>query len=208
MRPSGAARLAGIFGWPIGHSRSPQLHGYWLDHYGIDGAYVPLAVRPEDFLAAVRALPQLGFVGANVTAPHKEAAFAACDRIDDTARRIGAVNTLIIDRAGITGANTDGYGFIENLRRGAAAWRAADGPAVVLGAGGSARAVAVALLDAGVPELRVLNRTLERAEALARELGPRMRAVAWDGFAGAADQATLLVNTTTQGMAGQPALEL
>jgi shikimate dehydrogenase len=208
MRPTGAARLAGIFGWPISHSRSPQLHGYWLDHYGIDGAYVPLAVRPEDFPAAVGALPGLGFVGANVTVPHKEAAFAACDRLDDTARRVGAVNTLTVTPDGLHGGNTDGYGFIENLRRCAPDWRAAQGPAVMLGAGGSARAVAVALLDDGVPELRILNRTPDRASALVEALGPRARALPWDEFARAADQASLLINTTTQGMVGQPPLDI
>ncbi len=208
MKPTGAARVAGIFGWPISHSRSPQLHGYWLDHYGVDGAYVPLAVPPENFPAALRAAPSLGLVGANVTVPHKEAAFAACDRVDDTARRIGAVNTLVFEDGGITGRNTDGYGFIENLRHGAPAWRAAAGPAVILGAGGSARAVLVVLLDAGVPELRLLNRTPERAQALAEEFGPRVRAIAWDRFPQAADAAALLVNTTTQGMVGQPALGL
>lgn len=208
MRPSGSARLAGILGWPVGHSRSPQLHGYWLDHYGIDGAYVPMAVRPEDFPAAVAALPQLGFVGANVTVPHKEAAYAACDRLDDIARRIGAVNTLSFTADGIVGRNTDGYGFIENLRHGAPAWRAAHGPAVMLGAGGSARAVAVALLDDGLPELRVLNRTFDRAAALAAALGDRVRAVPWEQVADAASDASLLINTTTQGMVGQPPLEL
>jgi shikimate dehydrogenase len=208
MRPSGAARLAGILGWPVDHSRSPQLHGHWLDHYGIDGAYVPMAVRPEHFAVAVAALPKLGFVGANVTVPHKEAAYAACDRLDETARRIGAVNTLSFTAEGILGRNTDGYGFIENLRHGAPDWRAARGPAVMLGAGGSARAVAVALLDAGLPELRVLNRTFDRAAALADALGGRVRAVPWEQFANAASDASLLINTTTQGMVGQPALEL
>jgi shikimate dehydrogenase len=208
MRPSGAARLAGILGWPVDHSRSPQLHGHWLDHYGIDGAYVPMAVRPEHFAVAVAALPRLGFVGANVTVPHKEAAYAACDRLDETARRIGAVNTLSFTADGILGRNTDGYGFIENLRHGAPDWRAAHGPAVMLGAGGSARAVAVALLDAGLPELRVLNRTFDRAAALADALGGRVRAVPWEQFANAASDASLLINTTTQGMVGQPALEL
>jgi len=208
MRPTGAGRLAGIFGWPIAHSRSPQLHGYWLDHYGIDGAYVPLAVRPEDFPAAVRALPKLGFVGANVTVPHKEAAFAACDRLDDTARRIGAVNTLSFTSEGIVGRNTDGYGFIENLRREVPDWDAARAPAVMLGAGGSARAVAVALLEAGIPELRILNRTPERAAGLADTLGPRVRPLPWEGFATAATDAGLLINTTTQGMVGQPPLDI
>jgi shikimate dehydrogenase len=208
MKPSGAARLAGILGWPVGHSRSPQLHGYWLDQYGIDGAYVPLGVRPEDFAGALAALPKLGFVGANATVPHKEAAYAACDQLDDTARRIGAVNTLSFTAEGIVGRNTDGYGFLENLRQGAPGWRAAQGPAVMLGAGGSARAVAVALLDAGLPELRVLNRTFDRAAALADALGERVRAVPWEQFAAAAADAALLINTTTQGMVGQPPLEL
>lgn len=208
MRATGAGRLAGIFGWPISHSRSPQLHGYWLDHYGIDGAYVPLAVRPDDFPAAVRALPRLGFVGANVTVPHKEAAFAACDQVDDTARRIGAVNTLSFTADGIVGRNTDGYGFIENLRREVPDWSAARAPVVMLGAGGSARAVAVALLDAGVPELRLLNRTHDRAAMLADALGPRVKPMPWNGVAAAAADAGLLINTTTQGMVGQPPLDV
>jgi shikimate dehydrogenase len=208
MSPTGRARLAGIFGWPVSHSRSPQLHGYWLRHYGIDGAYVPLAVRPEDFARAVAALPKLGFAGANVTVPHKEAAFAACDQVDESARRIGAVNTLIFGPDGITGRNTDGYGFIENLRRAAPAWSASSGPAVMLGAGGSARAVAVALLDAGVPELRVLNRTFDRAAALADEFGAKLRPLPWDQVTAACAEAALLVNTTSQGMEGQPALDI
>jgi shikimate dehydrogenase len=208
MRPTGAGRLAGIFGWPISHSRSPQLHGYWLEHYGIDGAYVPLAVTPEDFPAAVRALPKLGFVGANVTVPHKEAAFAACDQLDDTARRIGAVNTLSFTAEGIVGRNTDGYGFIENLRGEVPDWNAARAPAVMLGAGGSARAVAVALLDAGVPELRILNRTHDRAAMLADALGSRVKPMPWTGFAAAVADAGLLINTTTQGMVGQPPLDV
>ncbi len=207
MRPSGAAKIAGVFGWPISHSRSPQLHGYWLDHYGIDGAYVPLAVRPEDFPTVVRGMAKLGFVGANVTVPHKEAAFAACDTVDETARRIGAVNTLIFERDRITGSNTDAYGFIESLRRNVPTWRAA-APAVLLGAGGSARAVVVALLDAGVPEVRVLNRTAERAAELADAFGARVTALPGDSFAAAALDAGLVVNCTTQGMVGQAALDL
>jgi shikimate dehydrogenase len=199
--------MAGIFGWPISHSRSPQLHGYWLEHYGIDGAYVPLAVRPADFPAAVRGMGKLGFVGANVTVPHKEAAFAACDTVDDTAKRIGAVNTLTFTRdGGITGRNTDAYGFIESVRRNVPTWRA-DAPAVLLGAGGSARAVAVALLDAGVPEVRVLNRTAERA-AEPPALGARVKALPGDRFAAAAPDAGLVVNCTTQGMVGQATLDI
>jgi shikimate dehydrogenase len=208
MKPTGHARLAGILGWPVSHSRSPQLHGYWLERYGIDGAYIPLAVRPEDFAAAVALLPRLGFAGANVTVPHKEAAFAACHALDETARRIGAVNTLIFTPDGVAGRNTDAFGFIENLRRGAPEWSPASGPAVMLGAGGAARAVAVALLDAGVSELRIVNRTHTRAIALADEFGPRVRAYGWQGFAAAAADAGLLVNTTSLGMTGMPALAI
>ncbi|MBV8168702.1 MAG: shikimate dehydrogenase [Alphaproteobacteria bacterium] len=207
MRPTGAARLAGVFGWPISHSRSPQLHGYWLDHYGIDGAYVPLAVRPDDFPTVVRGMAKLGFVGANVTVPHKEAAFAACDTVDETARRIGAVNTLTFEGDRITGRNTDAYGFIQSVRANAPTWNA-DVPAVLLGAGGSARAVVVALLDAGVPEVRVLNRTAERAAELADAFGARVKPLPGDSFAAAATDAGLVVNCTTQGMVGQAALDI
>ena len=131
---SGNAKLAGVIGWPVGHSLSPRLHGYWLRSYGIDGAYVPLPVSPENLELALRALPMLGFVGVNITVPHKQAALAAVDDADDNARRVGAVNTVIVEADGrLIGRNTDGFGFIENLRSGAADWRAEAGPAVVLG---------------------------------------------------------------------------
>ncbi len=206
---SGRARLAGVFGWPVAHSLSPRLHGFWLRLHGIDGAYVPLAVVPEDFPEAVRSLARLGFAGANVTLPHKEAALAAMDRLEQSARRAGAVNTIVIgpDRR-LTGSNTDGYGFLENLRAGAPGWRAADGPAVVLGAGGAARAICAALLDAGVPELRLGNRTRARAARLAGTLGGPIAVVDWDDRAAALTDARLLVNTTSLGMSGQPALAL
>lgn len=202
---SGHARLAGILGWPVAHSRSPRLHGFWLERHGVDGAYVPLPVRPERFAQAVRSLADLGFRGANVTIPHKEAAFAVCDEVAPFARRAGAVNTLVFREDGtIEGSNTDGYGFLESIREEVPGWRADRGPAVLLGAGGSARAVAAALLDAGCPRLTLVNRTRARAEALARELG---------GPIGVAERAplgdaALLVNTTSLGMQGQPPLEL
>lgn len=208
MTLSGKAKIAGIFGWPIAHSRSPRLHGFWLDRYGVDGTYIPLAVRPENFATAFRALPALGFRGVNITVPHKEAALANCDTVDDQAQRIGAVNTVIIDEDGkLCGSNTDAFGFLENLRRGCA-WQAADGPAVVLGAGGAARAVVVALIDVGVPEVRVANRTRARADAFATEFGAAVTAVDWTDRAGALDGAALLVNTTTLGMEGHDALDL
>ncbi len=201
---SGHARLAGILGWPVSHSRSPRLHGLWLRRHGIDGAYLPLPVRPERFAEAVRSLADLGFRGANVTIPHKEAAFAVCDRVEASAERAGAVNTLVFREGCIEGSNTDGYGFLANLRDGAPGWRAEAGPAVILGAGGSARAIAAALLDAGCPHLTLVNRSPARAEALARALG---------GPIAVADRpplgdAALLVNTTSLGMQGQPPLEL
>jgi shikimate dehydrogenase len=206
---SGRSRVAGILGWPVAHSRSPRLHGYWLRRYGIDGAYVPLPVRPERLIEALRALPLLGFAGANVTVPHKEAALAAVDRASREARRIGAVNTVVIAADGtLEGRNTDGFGFSENLRMALPGWSAAAGPAVLLGAGGAARAAAVALLDAGAPEVRLANRTAERAERLAADVGGPIRVIGWGDRAAALADATLLVNTTTLGMTGQPPLDL
>lgn len=208
MIPSGKARLAGVVGWPVEHSLSPRLHGYWLDHYRIDAAYVPLAVRPEDLPRALEALPALGFRGVNVTVPHKEGALAACHEVDALARRIGAVNTIRVADGRLLGSNTDAFGFLENLKEGAPDWRAEAAPAVVLGAGGASRAVATGLLDAGAPELRIVNRTLARAEALAGDLGGPATAIAWERRGAALAGAGLLANTTTLGMAGQPPLEL
>jgi shikimate dehydrogenase len=202
---SGRARLAGILGWPVAHSRSPLLHGTWLARHGVDGAYLPLPVRPERFASSVRALADLGFRGANVTLPHKEAAFALCDRVAPSAERAGAVNTLLFGEDGrIEGSNTDGFGFMENCAQSVPGWSAAAGPAVLLGAGGSARAIAAALLDAGCPRLVLVNRNAARAEALARALGGPIEVADRPPL----EAASLLVNTTSLGMAGEPALEL
>jgi len=206
---SGRSRIAGVIGWPVSHSRSPRLHGYWLRTYGIDGAYIPLPVKAEQFTAALRALPLLGFAGANVTVPHKEAALKVVDRSDSAARRIGAVNTIVVAPDGtLDGSNSDGFGFMENLRAGAPAWSPQAGPAVILGAGGAARAIAVALLDGGVPEIRIVNRTSDRANQLSKDIGGPFRVYGWADRASALGDAALLVNTTTLGMSGQPALEL
>ncbi len=206
---SGRARLAGVMGWPVAHSLSPRLHGHWLRRYGIDGAYVPLPVPPEHLECALRALPALGFAGTNLTIPHKEAAVLLVDRLSAAAERIGAVNTVMVEPDGtLSGDNTDGFGFIASLSESEVGWHAAAGPAVVLGAGGAARAIAVALLDAGAPEVRLLNRTPERAHALAGELGGPVHPVAWAGRSAALAQAALLVNTTSLGMHGQPPLDL
>jgi shikimate dehydrogenase len=199
---TGSARLAGVIGWPVAHSRSPRLHGAWLARHGIDGAYLPLAVRPEDFCAVVPALARAGFAGANVTIPHKEAAFALCDRVEDSARRAGAVNTLVFGE-GITGSNTDGAGFVANLR--AHGVDPAAGPALILGAGGAARAIGAALQDAGAT-VTFCNRTPERAAALAAALPPAA-ILPWADRMAALPDFALLVNSTSLGMAGQPALE-
>jgi shikimate dehydrogenase len=206
---SGAARLAGVMGWPVSHSRSPRLHGFWLRHYAIDGAYVPLSVRPEDAAAALRALKLLGFAGCNVTVPHKQAALLAMDQVDDTARRVGAVNTVIVRADGaLEGRNTDGFGFMAHLQASAPDFTAKAGPAVVIGAGGAARAIVVALIDALAPEIRIVNRTRARADALVREFGPPLVAVDWSARAEALADCALLAQTTTLGMTGQPALDL
>jgi shikimate dehydrogenase len=209
MSLSGKAVKAGVMGWPIGHSRSPALHGWWLAQYRIDGAYVPMAVQPRDLAAALRALPILGFAGCNLTIPHKEAALAIVDRVDPVARRIGAVNTIVVDDDGaLEGRNTDAYGFIASLRAAQPAWSARRGSAVLIGAGGSARALIAALLEEGAPEIRLVNRTLERAEALAAEFGKLIRPVVWTERAEALADAALLVNTTSQGMTGEAPLDL
>ncbi|HET6306991.1 MAG TPA: shikimate dehydrogenase [Rhodopila sp.] len=195
---SGNARLAGVTGWPVGHSRSPRLHGFWLQRHGIDGAYVPLPIEPDRFPSAIRGLMEAGFAGVNVTIPHKRAAFAVCDTVDDSARRAGAVNTMVFTNGRITGSNTDGWGFLENLR--AHGIDPAAGPALLLGAGGAARAIAAALLDLGIP-VTVTNRTTARAEELAAEL-PGLKVVNWQTRDWALSDHALLVNTTSLGMRG------
>jgi shikimate dehydrogenase len=206
---TGRAKLAGVIGWPVSHSRSPALHGFWLNEHGIDGAYVPFAVRPENLAKALEGLSALGFRGANVTLPHKEATLGLVNRPSELARRIGAVNTIVVEADGaLAGDNTDAFGFIENLREGARDFRAGRGPAVVIGAGGAARAVVAALADDGAPEIRLVNRTRRRAEELARSLGGPIAVVDWADRTMALAGAALLVNTTTQGMTGEAALDL
>jgi shikimate dehydrogenase len=200
---TGSARLAGVIGWPIAHSRSPKLHGFWLTRYGIDGAYLPLPVAPENFAEVVRALAKAGFAGVNITIPHKQAAFALCDRVAAPALRAGAVNTLIF-KDGIEGTNTDGYGFIENLR--AHGVDPAAGPALILGAGGAARAIAAALQDEGVA-VRICNRTPETAAALAAHLPPAVT-LPWEHRAAALGEFALLVNATSLGMNGHAPLHM
>jgi shikimate dehydrogenase len=212
MPITGTTRLAGIMGWPVAHSRSPALHGFWLAEHSIDGAYVPLAVEPSRLEQALRALPALGFRGCNLTIPHKQAALAVMDRIDPFARRIGAMNTVVVAAdGGLEGSNTDVFGFRENLREQAPGWNAKAGPAAVLGAGGSARAVAASLIAAGISEIRLVNRTTAHAEALARDLAqPKTRITIhpWETRNAVLHGAGILVNTTSLGMDKEPPLEI
>ncbi len=209
MSLSGKTLLAGVIGWPVAHSLSPRLHGFWLARYGIDGAYLPLAVRPDDIEDALRALPKLGFRGANVTVPHKPAAFAAMDRLSPTAARLGAVNTVVVDADGtLSGDNTDGFGFTENLLAGAPDLKIQGAVTTVFGAGGAARAVVAALVDAGAAEVRLVNRTRARAEALAHDLGGPVEPLPWDHTRTALEGTALVVNTTSLGMAGATPFDL
>ncbi|OUS14482.1 shikimate dehydrogenase [Rhodospirillales bacterium 47_12_T64] len=209
---TGKAHLAGVVGWPISHSKSPRLHGYWLDKLGIDGAYLPLAIEPDNFETAMQGLMQAGFKGVNVTVPHKEAALQFCDEVDPLARRIGAVNTVVFKEGRSYGSNTDAFGFIENLRQNSDNLDFSAAKTVVLGAGGAARGVIAALQDAGVPEVVLVNRTKSRSEALAADLNidheGNVKVADWDARAEILAGANLLVNTTSLGMAGQPSLEL
>jgi len=201
--------LAGVIGSPIGHSKSPKLHGHWLKKYDLPGFYIPMEVAPDNLETVLRTLPKAGFVGANITVPHKEAALEIADQISDRATLIGAANTLIFREDGkIHADNTDGYGFIENLKQGAQDWDPAEGPAVVLGAGGAARAILASLLSEGVPEIILTNRTRLRAEALQQEFGTRIRVVDWVQAGNVLEEAALVVNTTALGMTGKPELRI
>ncbi len=199
---------AGIIGWPVTHSRSPILHGYWLRKYGIAGSYEPIAIAPENFSADFRALALQGFVGANVTIPHKQAAMACCDELDFTAKRLGAVNTVNIKNGRFYGSNTDGFGFMENLRQGAPDWKPQTGPAIIIGAGGAARAVIAALGDSGVKEIHLFNRTRARANQLAADLGGPIVTGDWSELENTLFDCALLVNCSSLGMTGQPPLEI
>jgi len=208
MTFTGAAVVAGVCGWPIRHSRSPRIHNYWLKQYGIDGVYVPLAIPPDRAMEAIRMLPALGIRGLNVTVPNKEEAYKAMDEVDRWAQRMKAVNTVMVRDGILYGANTDAFGFMESLREAIPDWRAEAGPAVILGAGGAARAIVAGLQDAGAPEIRIANRTPERAAAIRDEFGKPVRPVLWDQRADILEDASLVVNTTSLGMEGQPPLDL
>lgn len=201
-------KKACVIGWPISHSRSPIIHGYWLKRYGVDGSYTKEPVRPEDAPAFLRNLRQNGFAGCNVTVPLKEIAFATADDIDASARAVGAANTIWLEDGRICAANTDSYGFITHLTREVPRWKEIDRPVVVLGAGGAARAIVHGFMEAGVGRIIVVNRTRERADALARHFGPGVVALDWSRRDATSFDAGIIVNTTTIGMKGEGSLEM
>jgi shikimate dehydrogenase len=201
--------LAGVMGWPVAHTRSPVIHNHWISKYGLKGAYVQLPVEPGSLEAAIRGLPALGFAGCNITVPHKISAMPWMDEIHPAAQRIEAINTVVVREDGsLLGVNNDGIGYIQSLRDADPHWRADQGPAMVIGAGGAARAIVVALLDEGVPELRITNRTAEKAQAFRDAFGERIKVIPWNERNAAMAGLSLLVNTTTQGMHGQPPLDV
>jgi len=195
-------KRACVIGWPVEHSRSPLIHGYWLKQYGIDGTYSKEAVRPEAVAGFLRSLAAQGFVGCNVTVPHKEAAYNLADEREPSARAVLAANTLWLEGGKLHAANTDTYGYMTHLGLTVPDWHAHDGPVCVLGAGGAARAIVYGFLEAGVEEVRVFNRTRSRAEAMAEQFGPRVKVFDWVSRSDATHNAAVLVNTTTAGLGG------
>jgi len=201
-------RKACVIGWPISHSRSPLIHGYWLKRYGIAGSYERLPVRPEELPAFFSSLMANGLAGCNVTLPHKEAAFRAVRTADAATARLGVVNTVFARDGELWGTSTDGEGFLASLAAGHPGWRAAGQNVVILGAGGATRAVVGALLDAGAGRLRIANRTRAKAEELRRDFGCRVEPHDWTEASDLLRHADLVINTTSLGMTGQPALEI
>lgn len=201
-------KRACVVGWPVEHSRSPLIHGYWLKKYGIEGEYGKMAVEPDEAETFFRDLSKHGLAGCNVTVPHKEAAFRAAERPDDAAKSVKAANTLWFEDGVLCASNTDIYGFIQNLDDQTPGWDKLGLAAAILGAGGAARGIIRGLLDRDVPHIRLANRTRERAEALAEEFTPAVTVFAWENRADMLTDCALLVNTTTQGMEGNPPLEI
>jgi len=201
--------IAGLLGWPVAHSRSPVIHNHWLAQFGIAGRYVLFPVPPEKLEAAVRGIQVLGLRGCNVTTPHKQAIFPLLDRVDELAQRIGAVQTVVVEKDGsLTGFNNDGNGFIQSLRDAAPQWRPDSGPSLVLGAGGASRAVVASLAAQGAKEIRLTNRTIDKAREIADAVGSAVKVVPWDQREDALDGVAMVANATSAGAAGKPPLDI
>jgi shikimate dehydrogenase len=201
-------KKACVIGWPIEHSRSPIIHGFWLNKYGIEGSYTKVAVKPEELETFLGALAANGYAGCNVTVPHKEAAYRLADLKENSALAVEAANTIWIEPDSLGCANTDTYGFMTHLEVSAPGWFKHNRPISVLGAGGAARAIVLGFLDAGCTEVRVFNRSRERTQELVNHFGPSVRAFDWEQREQASGEACVVVNTTTLGMKGQPPLDL
>lgn len=201
--------LAGVMGHPVAHSRSPVIHNHWIAQYKLKGSYVLLPVEPSNLHDALKGLKALGFAGCNVTIPHKVEAMKAMDWLHPVAKQMGAINTIVVQPDGaLHGFNNDGYGYIQSIKDAKPDWRADAGPITVLGAGGAARAIVLSLINEGAQEIRLINRTKSKAEHLAQEFGSVVRVVDWSERANALNGVAMLVNTTNQGMHGQPELDL
>jgi len=201
--------MAGVMGWPVMHSRSPMMHNYWMEQQGLAGTYVPLAIEPGKIGPALRAMHPLGFAGCNLTIPHKQDAMEIVDEVDEVAKKIGAISCVVVrDDGSLFGTNNDWLGFLGNLKEFHPDWRADAGPVTVIGAGGGSRAVCYALLDQGVTEIRLVNRTRERAEKLAEEFGGPIAVHPWEERHDALDGVAMAVNVTSQGMQGETALDI
>jgi shikimate dehydrogenase len=201
--------VAGVMGWPVAHSRSPIIHNHWIHQHHLKGAYALFPVNPLRLEAAIRGLQALGLAGCNITIPHKVEAMQHVDWIDPLAKRMGAINTIVVQADGaLHGYNHDGFGYIASLREVQPSWQPNAGAVVVLGAGGAARAIVVSLIDQGAQDIRILNRTFGKARALAHEFGSVVTAYDWDERHEAISDCVLLINTTSLGMHGQAALEI
>jgi shikimate dehydrogenase len=201
--------MAGVMGWPVMHSRSPMMHNYWMEQQCLAGTYVPLAIEPGKIGPALRAMHPLGFAGCNLTIPHKQDAMEIVDEVDEVAKKIGAISCVVVrDDGSLFGTNNDWLGFLGNLKEFRPDWRADAGPVTVIGAGGGSRAVCYALLDQGVTEIRLVNRTRERAEKLAEEFGGPIEVHSWEERHDALDGVAMAVNVTSQGMQGETALDI
>jgi shikimate dehydrogenase len=201
--------MSGVMGWPVAHSRSPSIHNYWIALHKLEGAYGLFPVAPQNLEAAIRGLHCLGIAGCNVTIPHKVNAMQFVDWVDPIAKRIGAINTIVASADGsLKGFNTDAFGYIESLREAAPTWRANAGPVVLLGAGGAARAIIVGLISEGATEIRIINRTKNKADQIASEFSDTVKSYEWHERHDALQDCALVVNTTSLGMQGQDALDL
>lgn len=209
MADQNAFGIAGLLGWPVAHSRSPLIHNHWLARYGIPGRYVLFPVAPEKLEAAVRGLATLRLRGCNVTTPHKQAIFPLLDHVDELARKIGAINTVVVEQDGtLSGLNNDGNGFVQSVRDAVPGWRPDAGPIAIVGAGGAARAIVASLQAQGAREIRIVNRTRARAEELQARFGAPLVVASWDERADALDGVALAINATNQGMTEKPPLDL